>query len=362
MAKKLKGSVRLKRPPRLNTKGKDILYIVRDKNAKGRSQAIHGVTGKLGLEIQNSRWRPTDFYQENTLVIASILFQQHKRRLYTWTSPDGQHENQIDYILCSQKWGCSIQSAKTRLGADCGSDHEQFSSVQSLSHVRLFATPWIAAHQAPLSIIITWSLLKLMPIELVMPFSRLILCHPFLPLPPIPPSIRVFSNESTLCMRWPKYWSFSFSISPSNEYPGLISFRMDWLDLLAVQGTLKSLLQHHSSKASFFWLIAKFRFKFKSVGKTTRPFRYDLNQTPYDYTVEMGNRFKGLDLIDRVPDELCTEVHDIVQETGSKTIPKKKKCKKARWLFEEALQKAVKRREAKSKAEKERYTHLNAES
>ena len=100
----------------------------------------------------------------------------------------------------------------------------------------------------------------------------------------------------------------------------------------------------------------------KTVGKTTRPFRYHLNQTPYDYTVEMGNRFKGLDLIDRVPDELCTEVHDIVQETGSKTIPKKKKCKKARWLFEEALQKAVKRREAKSKAEKERYTHLNAES
>ena len=115
-------------------------------------------------------------------------------------------------------------------------------SVQSLSHVQLFATPWIAAHQASLSITNSWSLLKLMPIKSVMPSSHLILCHPLLLLPPIPPIIRVFSNESTLHMRWPKYWSFSFSISPSNEHPGLISFRMDWLDLLAVQGTLKSLL------------------------------------------------------------------------------------------------------------------------
>ena len=120
------------------------------------------------------------------------------------------------------------------------------SSVQSLSHVRLFATPWIAAHQASLSITNTWSSLKLMSIELMMPSSHLILCHPLLLLPPIPPSIRVFSNESALHMRWPKYWSFSFNISPSNEHPGLVSFRMDWLDLLAVQGTLKSLLQHHS--------------------------------------------------------------------------------------------------------------------
>ena len=130
----------------------------------------------------------------------------------------------------------------------------QFSSVQSLSHVRLFATPWVAAHQASLSITNSRSLLKRMPIESVMPSRHLILYRPFLLLPPIPPSIRVFSSESTLCMRWPKYWSFSFSISPSNEYPGLISFRMDWLDLLAVQGTLKSLLQHHSSKASIFQL------------------------------------------------------------------------------------------------------------
>ena len=125
----------------------------------------------------------------------------------------------------------------------------QFSSVQSLSRVRLFVTPWITAHQASLSITNSWSSPGLTSIESVMPYSHLTLCRPLLLLPPIPHSIRVFSNESTLRMRWPKYWSFSFSISPSNEHPGLISFRMDWLDLLAVQGTLKSLLQHHSSKA-----------------------------------------------------------------------------------------------------------------
>ena len=123
-------------------------------------------------------------------------------------------------------------------------------SVQSLSRVRLLATPWIAARQASLSNTNSWSSLRLMSIKSVMPSSHLILRRPLLLLPWIPPSIRVFSNESTLHMRWPKYWSFSFSISPSNEHPGLISFRMDWLDLLAVQGTLKSLLQHHSSKAS----------------------------------------------------------------------------------------------------------------
>ena len=126
----------------------------------------------------------------------------------------------------------------------------QFSSVQSLSRVRLFVIPWIAARQAPLSITNTWSSTKLMSIESVKPSSYLILCRPLLLLPPIPPSIRVFSSESTLHLRWPKYWSFSFSIIPSKEIPGLISFRMDWLDLLAVQGALKSLLQHHSSKAS----------------------------------------------------------------------------------------------------------------
>ena len=123
-------------------------------------------------------------------------------------------------------------------------------SVQSLSCVRLFATPSIAARQASLSITNPWSSPKLMSIESMMPSSHLIFCRPLLLLSPIPPSIRVFSNESTLRMKWPKYWSFSFSISPSNEHPGLVSFRMDWLDLLAVQGTCKSLLQHHSSKAS----------------------------------------------------------------------------------------------------------------
>jgi len=166
-------------------------------------------------------------------TIANTIFQQHKRRLYTWTSPDGQHRNQIDYILCSQRWRISIQSAKTRLGADCGSDHEL--------------------------------------------------------------------------------------------------------------------------------LIAKFRLKLKTVGKTTRPFRYDLNQIPYNYTVEVRNGFQGLDVIDTGPEELWMEVCDIVQKTGINTIPKKKTCKKAKWLSEEALQIAVKRREEKSKSEKERYTHLNAE-
>ena len=127
-----------------------------------------------------------------------------------------------------------------------------FTSVQSLSHVWLFATPWTAAHQASLSITNSQSPPKPMSIELMMPSNHLILCHPLLLLPSIFPTIRVFSNESALHMRWPKYWSFSSNISPSSEHPGLISFRMDWLDLLAVQGTLKSLLQHHSSNA---WIL-----------------------------------------------------------------------------------------------------------
>ena len=131
-------------------------------------------------------------------------------------------------------------------------------SVQLLSHVQLFVTPWTIAHQASLSITNSRSSLKLTSIKSVMPSSHLILGHPLLLLPQIPPSIRVFSNESTLCMRWPKYWSFSFSIIPSKEIPGLTSFRMEWLDLLAVQGTLKSLLQHHSSKASILWRSAFF--------------------------------------------------------------------------------------------------------
>ena len=164
----------------------------------------------MGLGANNEAGqRLIEFCQENALVTANTLFQQHKRRFYTWTSPDGQHRNPIDYILCSQRWRSSIQSAKTRPGADHGSDHKL--------------------------------------------------------------------------------------------------------------------------------LIAKFRLKWKKLGKTTRPFRYDLNQIPNNYTVEVRNSFKGLDLVDRVPDELWTEVCDIVQETGIKTIPKKKKCITAKWLSEEAL-------------------------
>ena len=147
----------------------------------------------------------------------------------------------------------------------------QLSSVQSLSCVRLFATPWIAARQASLSITNSRSSLRLTPIESMMLSSHLILCHPLLLLPPIPPSIRVFSNESSLHMRWPKYWSFSFPIIPSKEIPGLI-FRMDWLDLLAVQGTLKSLLQHHSSKVSILQHLIFFTVQlshpYMTTGKT----------------------------------------------------------------------------------------------
>ena len=147
--------------------------------------------------------------------------------------------------------------------------NSRHSSVQSLSHVWLFATPWIAARWASLSIINSQSSLKLMSIESVMPSSHLILGRPLLLLLPIPPTIRVFSNESALRMRWPKYWSFSFSISPSKEHPRLIFFRMDWLDLLAVQGTLKNLLQHHSSKASILWRSAFFTVSLSHLYITT---------------------------------------------------------------------------------------------
>ena len=187
----------------------------------------------LALDMEWSRANANRVLPRECTGHSKHPFQQHKRRLCTWTSPDGQQRNQIDYILFSQRWRSSIESAKTRPGADCGFNHQL--------------------------------------------------------------------------------------------------------------------------------LIAKFRLKLKKVEKTIRPFRSDLNQIPYDYTVEMRNRFKGLDLIDRMPDELWKEVCDIVQETRIKTIPKKKKCKKANWLSEEAVQIAVKRREVKSKGEKERYFHLNAE-
>ena len=145
------------------------------------------------------------------------------------------------------------------------------SSVQSLSHVQLFATPWTAAYQASLSITNSRSLLELMSVKSVMPSNHLVLCHPLLLLPSIFPSIRVFSNQLALRIRWPKYWSFSFNISPSNEYSGLISFGIDWLDLLAVQGTLKSLCQHHSSKASILqhsgFFIVQLSHPYKTNGK-----------------------------------------------------------------------------------------------
>ena len=146
------------------------------------------------------------------------------------------------------------------------------SVVQSLSHVQFFETPWTAAHQVSLSITISWSLFKLMSIESVMPSNHFILCYPLLLLLSIFPTIRVFSNESALCIRWPKYWDFSFSISPSNEYSRFISFRMDWLDLLAVQGTFSSLLQHHSSKASILqhsaFFMVQLSHPYMIIGKT----------------------------------------------------------------------------------------------
>ena len=147
----------------------------------------------------------------------------------------------------------------------------QFSSIQSLSHVRLFVTPWTAAHQASLSITNSQSLLKPMSIKSVMPPNHLILCRPLLLLPSIFPSLRVFSDNSVLCIRWPQYWSFSFNISPSKEYSGLISFRIDWFGLLAVQGTVESLLQHHSSKSSLWcstFFMVQLSHPYMNTGKT----------------------------------------------------------------------------------------------
>ena len=181
--------------------------------------------------------------------------------------------NPMDYSLPGSSVHGILQTRKLEWVAISFSKRiSQFSSVQLLSCVRLFATPWFSARQTSLSITNSRSPLRLMSIESVMPSSHLILCRPLLLLPPILPSIRIFSNESTLRMRWPKYWSFIFSIIPSKEYPGLTSFRMDWLDLLAVQGTLKSLLQHHSSKASILWCSAFFTVQlshsYMTTGKT----------------------------------------------------------------------------------------------
>ena len=175
---------------------------------------------------------------------------------------------QIYYVHC---WIYTyISNLNTSYHLNClPKDSIQLSSVQLLSHIRLFVTPWIAARQASLSITNYRSLFKRMSIEFLMPSSQLILCRPLLLLPPIPPSFRVFSNEPTHHIRWLKYCSFSFSISPTNKHPGLISYRINWLDLLAVQGTLKSILQHHSSKASIFQRSAFFTVQLSHLYMTT---------------------------------------------------------------------------------------------
>ena len=179
----------------------------------------------------------------------------------------------ISFLSPARQWGCL--HFYTSLGTYLlwWLLQAQFSSVHSLSHVQLFATPWTAAHQASLSITNSWSFLKLMSIKSVMPSNHLILCHPLLFLTSIFPSIRVYLNELVLPIRWPKYWSFGFSISTSNEYSGLVSFRMDWLGLPAVQRTLKSLLQHHSSKTSVLWhsafFIVQLSHPYMTTGKTT---------------------------------------------------------------------------------------------
>ena len=192
------------------------------------------------------------------MAYINTLIQHFIDRLNAASCHAVQGSGMVPWKLASVLRWCTVHSGR-------------FSSVQSLSHVWFFAIPWTAALQASLSITNSWSLLKLMSIESVMPSNHLILCHLLL-LPSIFPSIRVFSNESVLCIRWPKYWSFNFSISPSNEYSGLISFRFDWFDLLEVQETLKSLLQYHSSKASILRCSAFFTVQlshpYMTTGKT----------------------------------------------------------------------------------------------
>ena len=188
-----------------------------------------------------------------------------------WLARPSNSLTSFPFLPCPSLSPSLFQNFAAKVAFFLSSVPNCYPSVQSLSRVRLFATPWITAHQASLSITNSWSSLRLTSIESVMASSHLILCRPLLLLPPIPPSIRVFSNESTLHMRWPKYWSFSFSIIPSKEIPGLISFRMDWLDLFAVQGTLKSLLQHHSSKASILrrsaFFIVQLSHPYMTTGK-----------------------------------------------------------------------------------------------
>ena len=218
-------------------------------------------------------WMEFHFYEYTTMCLAAFLL-KIIRIVSIW--------GPLYWVGQKVSLGFSIRCyGKTSMTFLANPIHSvQFSSVQSLSRVRLFATPWIAARQPSLSITNSQSSLRLTSIESVMPSSHLILGRPLLLLPPIPPSIRVFSSESTLRMRWPKYWSFSFSIIPSKEIPGLTSFRMDWLDLLAAQGTLKSLLQQHSSKASILQHSAFFTVQlshpYMTTGKTIALTKTDL--------------------------------------------------------------------------------------
>ena len=242
---------------------------------------------KIELDLSEFWYSPPHFtYETQKSIIIHCPLGQHHRNLPkqsgTWC-----RALQILYFLQKQFFfvlinplnltfrGCTvIVNFFFHLHFLYSNMHCQFSSVQSLSHVRLFATPWTAACQASHSITTSWSLLKLMSIESVMPSNHLILCCSLFLPPSVFPSIRVFSNESVLHIRWPKYWSFSFSISPSNEHPGPISFRTDWLDILAVQGTLKSLLQHHSSKASILRLSAFFTVQLSQP--------YSLSEAPWE--------------------------------------------------------------------------------
>ena len=228
-----------------------------------QSQGIPAPTLLTTLPLWHNLIVKRDFLEEvifwlrSQVWVPMALMKRPETHILRMTEQQLEKPLRSESVLCLGFWG------KSR------SPGGPLSSVQSLSRVRLFATLWIAAHQASLSITNSRSSLRLTSIESVMPSSHLILWRPLLLLPPIPPSIRVFSNESTLRMRWPKYWSFSFSIIPSKEHSGLISFSMDWLDLLAVQGTLKSLLQHHSSKASILRRSAFFTVQLSHLYMTT---------------------------------------------------------------------------------------------
>ena len=216
--------------------------------------SVHGILQARILEWVAISFASRSFWPRDWTCISCI----EDRFLTCWVMGDAQYYNYLIYLRRYYEYMCYYRGS--------------VNSVQLFSNIWLFATPWTAARQASLSITNTQSVLKLMSIKLVMPSNHLILCCPLLLLPSIFPSIRVFSNESVLHILWTKYWSFILSISPSKEHPGLISFRMDWLDLLAVQGTLKSLLQHHSSKASILWYWSFFMVQlshpYMTTGKT----------------------------------------------------------------------------------------------